>query len=150
MEKNVNKILARVRILDMGIELQVWVTAATLNWQSKVCDVGLLVAVLLVNRQWGHYRHHEALQLPVVEVANGLAAASTLPVDATSVFSPTWQLRRCYNPWPFFPILFCIYLLWSVLRRDGTTGEEFIGGPEEAEWSRMESEEQHITPWKCI
>jgi len=35
----------------------------------------------------------------------------------------------------FFPLLFCIYLLWSGLRRDGTTSEEFICRPEEAKQS---------------
>ena len=32
-------------------------------------------------------------------------------------------------------LLFCIYLLWSGLRRDYTTGEVFLCGPEEAKQS---------------
>ena len=39
------------------------------------------------------------------------------------------------QPMTFFSLLFYIYLLWSNLRCDGTTGEEFVGEPEEVEQS---------------
>ena len=75
--------------------------------EVEVCmHAGLLVATLLsvqrglvsvasISREpaGSHHRHHEALQLAVTKVANQLAATPALPVNAASVFSPSWQLQ---------------------------------------------------------
>ena len=86
MEKNVNKIPARVRP-GRGQRIACLSSGNHAERGVKGCVLaGLLVAALLgvleglvvaVSHEpaWVHYRCHEALQLPIAEVANGLAAA---------------------------------------------------------------------------
>ena len=158
MEKNVNKIPARVRPgrgqiiagLSSRNRAERGVKGCVLACLLVEALLGVLeglVAAISPEPAWVHYRCHEALQLPIAEVANGLAAAPALLVDAALVFSPSWQLRRCYNPWPSFhsPLLHLFALVWPTSWQYHWWGVYMQAWGSQAVY-RMEPEELWITP----
>jgi len=160
MEKNVNRV-PRVRVLDIGIELQARVATAAPNGQSKgACALASPCPCFLVYRRASsqpYLVNRQGVTIAAMKLSSWPLRRSPMGLLQHQYFQ---LMRRCCSlvlaflaaasvlqPMTFFPLLFCIYLFWSSLRHDGTTGERVYrraGGSRSV--YRMEPQELRITP----